>query len=424
VGAIPALAWDTIPASADVAKELWDIWDTQIRFFGIGAMVVAGVYSIIKVAGSMGAAARAAVRGIRGLEDAASLPRTERSLTGASLFLVTLGCLALSAVVYYLMTRSGATTLLITGVMFVLAFFFVAVASYIVGLVGSSNSPVSGMTICTVIVTAGLLLILGYSGTAGMLATLGVAGVVCCAACTSGDICQDLKIGHIVGATPRRLQIGELFGTMVPALIIAPTLVLLHEGYGIGTGKEGALPAPQAAMFAKLVSGLFGESAKIPWDLVIYGALVGVLAIVIDRLFLQPRNTKFRLHVMPLAVGMYLPWTVTFPIIFGGLAYFFVERRTRVLGYAAEATQKVIHRGLLFASGLVAGEAILGILIAFPKAADVKLPLLKEYQLPLAGAPWEKFAAGIPADALSLAAFFGIIVLMARKALGKRETTS
>ena len=102
--------------------------------------------------------------------------------------------------------------------MFVLAFFFVAVASYIVGLVGSSNSPVSGMTICTVLITAGLLLVLGYTGTAGMLATLGVAGVVCCAACTSGDICQDLKIGQIVGATPRRLQIGELIGTITAGL--------------------------------------------------------------------------------------------------------------------------------------------------------------------------------------------------------------
>ena len=412
LGAIPILAWGADFGSGTVTDALWDIWDTKIRFFGIGAMVVAGIYSIIMVAGSIGAGVRTAIKGIRGREDTASLERTEQGITGKALFSLLALCVVLSAIVYYMMTRSVPATALATALMFVLGFFFVAVASYIVGLVGSSNSPVSGMTICAVLITAGLLIVLGYKGEAGVLATLGVAGVVCCAACTSGDICQDLKIGHILGATPRSLQIGEVLGTLIPAFIVAPTLTLLHKGYGIGTpAREGvkALPAPQAAMFDKLVSGLFGAGQEIPWDLVGYGAVVGVAAILIDQLLLEPKKTKFRLYPMPLAVGMYLPWTVTFPILFGGIVYKLVDRRCDARKLDDGNKKKVIHRGLLFASGLVAGEAILGILIAVLLMADIQLPLLPS---------WANVAGGWGIFVVSVAAFIGVMLLLARKALG------
>ncbi len=417
IGAIPVLAWGAPFGGEPVTDTIMGIWDSQIRFFGIGAMVVAGVYSIIKIAGSMGAAIRTAVRGVTGMEDTSSLPRTEQGITGRALFSLMLMSVALSAVVYYLMTKSAVETTIITIAMFVLAFFFVAVASYIVGLVGSSNSPVSGMTICTVIITAGLLLVLGYTGTAGMLATLGVAGVVCCAACTAGDICQDLKIGQIVGATPRRLQMGEVIGTMVPALIIAPVMQLLQNAYGIGEAvREGtpALKAPQGVMFQKLIGGIFGEG-EVRWDLVGWGAVVGVVAIVIDRAFLQPNDTKFRLHAMPLAVGMYLPWTVTFPILLGGLVYRFVDRRSLRRGDSDDARQSVIHRGLLFASGLVAGEAILGILIAGLVIMQTRgwFP-----EMPLLPAAWTD--AGLSVELVSLAALLGMMALLARKALRVR----
>lgn len=413
-GAIPILAMGTDLGNGPVADAVLDIWDAKIRFFGIGAMVVAGVYSIIKIGGSMAAAIRTALRGVRGLEDTSSLPRTEQGITGKALFSLLLGSLLMSSVVYYIMTKSLPVTIFTSVVMFVLAFFFVAVAAYIVGLVGSSNSPVSGMTICTVLITAGLLVVLGYTGEAGMLATLGVAGVVCCAACTSGDICQDLKIGQIVGATPRRLQIGEIFGTLVPALIIAPTMNLLHKAYGIGTQVNEniePLKAPQGVMFEKLVGGIFGDS-EIPWDLVGWGAAVGIVAILIDTLFLEPRKTKFRLYAMPLAVGMYLPWTVTFPILIGGLVFRFVERRSIARGDSDETRQSVIHQGLLFSSGLVAGEAIMGILIAFVIVAQAPIPLL--------GGSWQ---AGWLIDIVSLVGFGAIIALLASKALnaGKKS---
>ena len=378
--AIPILAHGELGNVVEVLPSLEVIWDKQIRYFGIGAMVVAGLYSIGKIAPSMKNALATVWHGVRGTEQSANLPRTEQGIAGKALFVLMLGCMVLSGVVYFMMTNHVITTLVATVAMFVLAFFFVAVAAYIVGLVGASNSPVSGMTICTVLITAALMLAFNFTGEPGMLATLGVAGVVCCAACTAGDICQDLKIGQIVGATPRRLQIGEIIGTLIPAFIIAPTMMLLHKAYGIGEAvREGVEPlkAPQGVMFKELVGGLFGAS-QIPWKIVGCGAFVGVLAIVIDQFVLAPRKYRFRLHPMPLAVGMYLPWSITFPILFGGLAYWWVERTSRRRGEDDDQRQATVHRGLLFASGLVAGEALMGILIAILVVANVPLPLFEQ----------------------------------------------
>ena len=416
IGAIPLLAWGADFSGGDASGVLMGIWDSQIRFLGIGAMVVAGIYSIIKIAGSMGSAFKTAIRSLRGLDDNDSLPRTERGITGKALFSLVIVSLLLSGTVYYMMTKSGVATAITTGAMFVLAFFFVAVASYIVGLVGSSNSPVSGMTICTVLATAGLLLILGYSGTAGMLATLGVAGVVCCAACTAGDICQDLKIGQIVGATPRSLQTGEVIGSLLPALIIAPTMQLLHNAYGIGVpAREGvaALKAPQGVMFEKLVGGIFSPDSDLPWNLVGWGALVGVIAIMIDRFWLQPRGTKFRLHAMPLAVGMYLPWTVTTPILLGGAVYKYIEYRSKKRGESEEQLNKSIHSGLLFSSGLVAGEAIMGILIAVLVVMNLDIPFLKAWS-----------SGGLVTDFVSLAGLGFVIWLLMRKVMSAGHKTA
>ncbi|RMG43673.1 MAG: oligopeptide transporter, OPT family [Acidobacteria bacterium] len=381
LGAIPVLAWGADINGDTTAWVMAEIWDKKIRYFGIGAMVVAGIYSLIKVSGSIAAGLRSAIHGISGRDDQSLLPRTEQNITGRWLALLIAGCVVLTAGVYYAMTGHVITTVVTTAAMLVLAFFFVAVASYIAGLVGSSNSPVSGMTICTVLVTAGLLLVLGYTGAEGMLATLGVAGIVCCAACTSGDICQDLKIGHILGATPRRQQWAEVAGTIAPAFIIAPVMSLLLHAYGIGEPvREGVAPlkAPQAMMFKELVGTLFSDR-PLPWSLVGAGAAVGIAAIVIDTFLLAPAGTKFRLHAMPLAVGMYLPWTVTTPILLGGIVYLLVEKGAERQGLPAESRRKMIHSGLLFSSGLVAGEAIMGIVIAVLMVFQLPLPLFPDW---------------------------------------------
>lgn len=415
VGAIPFFAYGVDAGDASYIDFLMGIWDEKIRFFGIGAMIIAGVYSIAKIGGTMTAALRTVFQGVRGGPNTGEVPRTEREITGRTLGSLLVASVLLSSIVYYVMTKDAVVTSVITVVMAVLAFFFVAVASYIVGLVGSSNSPVSGMTICTVLITAFVLLVLGYSGEAGMLATLGVAGVVCCAACTSGDICQDLKSGQIVGATPRSQQIAEVIGTILPAFIIAPTMQLLHAAYGIGApAREGvpALKAPQGVMFEKLVGGIFGDQQDIPWNIVAAGAVVGIVAIAIDALWLAPKKTKFRLHAMPLAVGMYLPWTVTFPILIGGAVYWYVEFRAKRRGDSEADRQAGIHRGLLFSSGLVAGEAIMGILIAVWVIAGFPTPILKS---------WHE-NGGMWLQLVSIGGLFAVTALLATKCLRRGDS--
>ena len=186
-----------------------------------------------------------------------------------------------------------------------------------------------------------------------MVATLGVAAIVCCAACTAGDVCNDLKTGAIVGATPRRQQTMQLLGVVVAAVVMAPVLQLLHDAYGIGTRE---LAAPQASLFASLARGFFGGEA-LPWGLVALGAGIGLAVLAADGV-LAARGGDFRLHLMPIAVGLYLPFGLAFPILLGGL----VERVTRKEG--AGAAQAGGSPGVLFASGAVAGEALVGVGVA------------------------------------------------------------
>jgi len=388
-----------------------DIWDQKIRYFGIGAMVVGGVYSIIKVAGSIRAGVGSAIHGLRHGEHPSTI-RTEQNITGKWLIGLTFVCVALMAAVYLRMTGSVSVTAVTTVLMFFLAFFFVAVAAYIVGLVGSSNSPTSGMVICAVLIAAGIVLLFGFTGAHGMLATLGVAGVVCCSASLSGDICQDLKISYLLGATPRRQQWSCIWGTVLASFIVAPVMTLLNQAYGIGTpAREGAtaLAAPQAMMFRQLVGTIF-TNQQMPWALLFAGAGVGVAAIVIDRIFLEPRKVAFRLYVMPLAVGMYLPLTVTTPLLLGGIVYKMVENNSKRKNLSPEASLAAIHRGFLFASGLVAGEAIMGILIAGLVVAQLQMPIFQ---------PW---AGDGVMQSISLAALVFMTWMLLRKSLAGKKS--
>jgi putative OPT family oligopeptide transporter len=408
--AVPILVAQAGGVTGDPTTFVGDIWDQKIRYFGIGAMVIGGFYSIIKVAGSIKAGVASAVHGLRHGESPSTI-RTEQNITGKWLIGLTVVCVILMAAVYFRMTGSVSVTAVTTVLMFFLAFFFVAVAAYIVGLVGSSNSPTSGMTICTVLIAAGIILLFGFTGAKGMLATLGVAGVVCCAASLSGDICQDLKISYLLGATPRRQQWSCIWGTVLASFIVAPVMTLLHSAYGIGeAAREGAtaLAAPQAMMFKGLVGTIFTSQAM-PWGILFAGAGVGILAIVIDRIWLEPRKAAFRLYVMPLAVGMYLPLTVTTPLLLGGIVYKLVENNSKKKQLSPQASQSAIHRGFLFASGLVAGEAILGIVIAGLVVAQLDMPFMKEW-LP----------AGM-LQLLSLAALVFMTWMLYKKALGKKQ---
>ncbi|MBZ0273168.1 oligopeptide transporter, OPT family [bacterium] len=410
-GAMPILSVYYGLPEGDVLEGVWGLWNTKIRYLGIGAMVVGGIWSIIKVRKGILTGVKYAVEGMRG-GSATEEIRTERNIKGGHLIGLILASVVLIAVTYFHMTGSIGTTVITTIAMFILSFFFVAVASYIAGLVGSSNSPVSGMTICTVLITAGLLLLLGYTGASGMLATLGVAGVVCCAACLAGDISQDLKIGYILGATPKRQQWAEVAGTVAAAFIIAPIMTVLHKAYGIGEpAREGvtALKAPQAMLFKSLVGSLFDPEAHLPWGLVIAGIVLGVVVVAIDVFVLEPRGTRFRLHIMPMAVGIYLPLSVSTPLLVGGIAAHLVERK---YSGNAEKQQSALHKGTIFASGIVAGEAIFGVLIAFLIMAKLDLPF---------AATKLTERMGVGSDFVSLVAVFAMAYVMMKYAMKEKR---
>lgn len=334
----------------------WTLWSTQIRYAGVGAMVVGGVASIVKVRFGLLQAVREISRLGTATRDNGDSAVSDRDISPKSILVLSTMTVFLIGVVYYLLTGNALISFVTTGIMIVMAFFFTAVASYIVGLVGNSNSPVSGMTITAVLFTGGLLLLFGFSGMEGMVATLGVAAIVCCAACTSGDVCNDLKTGALVGASPFRQQIMQVLGVAAASLVMAPVLQLLHNNTpgGIG-GRE--LSAPQATLFKSLVEGLFGQG-DLPWNMVGIGVAVGCVILVIDKV-LEGRQASFRMHVMPIAVGMYLPFGLVTPILIGGLLAHILRG-----GAEGAAADQRLHRGILFASGMIAGESLMGVGIA------------------------------------------------------------
>jgi len=358
--AIPLLgSGDQFPSAVDGAYELWS---TQIRYVGVGAMVLGGFASLYSVRYGL----VAAIRELRNSLSSGNLmkPDLERDIPTWAIIGLTIGCVCVLAYVNYRFTSGIGITLLATAVMLVMGFFFTAVASYIVGLVGNSNSPISGMTITAVLVAGGMLWLFNYSGMEAMVATLGIAAIVCCVAATSGDVCNDLKTGAMLGAAPFRQQIMQIAGVFVAAFVMSPVLNLLHNNIegGIG-GRE--LSAPQASLFASLARGFAGET-QLPWDMIGYGVLVGIVILVVDW-YLKSTGKKFRAHLMPIAVGMYLPFGLAAPILIGGLIAHFHSKGTDEASH-----DKVLHRGVLFSSGVIAGEALMSVGLACLTALGVQ----------------------------------------------------
>ena len=341
------------------------LWSTKIRYIGVGAMVIGGLASILKVRKGLADAIKILIDTQKG-DNQNQIPKNQRDLPASAINIFSLLAVLLVGFVYYNITGSTGITILTTFIMIIMAFFFTAVASYIVGLVGNSNSPVSGMTITAVLFTGGMLYVFGFSGTEGMVATLGVAAIVCCAACTSGDVCNDLKTGQIVGSRPYRQQIMQIIGVGVASLVMAPILQLLHENTpgGIG-GRE--LAAPQAGLFASLANGFFGDG-NLPLDMVAIGAVLGILILTLDYFLFDKNNPGgFRLHLMPIAVGMYLPFGLSTPILIGGLIAYFLTKRSK----PAKTDDHVLQNGVLLSSGLIAGESLMGILLALFASAGI-----------------------------------------------------
>ncbi|MFH1314576.1 MAG: oligopeptide transporter, OPT family [Candidatus Eisenbacteria bacterium] len=401
------------PAGDSLVDSAYTVWSTQIRYMGVGAMIVGGLWSIIRIRSGIAKGLRDALFGRR-LAAGAMIPRTEQDLKQKLVLILSVVTIISVFSIYLYLTPTVGIALVSTVAMVLMGFFFVAVSSYIVGLVGSSNNPISGMTICTILFTSALLLLSGMSGNQGILAALGVAGVVCCAAATAGDISQDLKTGYLVGATPRSQQMSQILGVVLPAFVIAPVLTVLQKAYGIGSPE---LPAPQATLFASIASAMFTE-ASMPWGMVKIGAGIGIVLVIADEI-LRNRGAKFRAHVMPVAVGIYLPLGLAVPIFVGGATNLVTRTIARRRGDAESA----VHRGVLFSSGLIAGEAIMGIILAFLIVGGVSLPWPVISWL---GSVFESiglpFAANIFQNTISLF-FFGIGIAALVYVALKRERT-
>jgi len=241
-----------------------------------------------------------------------------------------------------------AGSLVAAGVMLVVGFFFAAVSGNLVGMIGSSNNPVSGLTLCTLVIAALLMVALGVSGTGGVAAVLGVAAVVCVSSAVAGEMLQDLKVGHILGGTPSKMQIGDLFGIVVASLVLFFPVAILDRAYHFGSP---ALPAPQAGLMAMLSKGIVG--GDMAWPLVIVGILLGLAMIMIE--------VK---SVMLFAVGMYLPLGTTFAIFVGGVIRWLTDKLRDRRGLNDAQKARVENAGVLTASGLIAGEALCGLAIA------------------------------------------------------------
>jgi putative OPT family oligopeptide transporter len=354
VAGLPLLTQPEAMAAGPASDAAWGLWSTQIRYLGVGAMVVGGIWSIFSIRkgilqglGSLSVSYRTAKADAKPM-------RTEENMPGRVLLALLAFCALLTFALYWYLLKAPGLSLLTTALMMAAAFLLTGVSSYIVGLVGSSNNPVSGMTISALLGTAGFFLVLGFKGDSAILATLGVAAVVCCAACSAADCSQDLKTGYLIGATPKYQQYAEIIGAVAPAFVIAPVLTLLHHSYVIG----GGLKAPQATLFASLAGGIFGKG-QIPYLMVGLGAGIGIALIAADA-WLKARGSRFRLHPMPVAVGMYLPFTLSAPIFLGGLIRYLGQRGLN----REQAERETGNAGILLSSGLIAGESILGVILA------------------------------------------------------------
>ena len=329
------------------------IWDTKIRYLGVGAMVVGGIWSLIKLFKPLMLGIQASLRAYSSVQNGEVLKREENDIPIKYVAIALLVLMIPVFMIYNDILPTPQLAILITIIMMVFGFFFSAVAAYMAGVVGSSNNPISGVTVATVLFASLLLLaILGSGSLQGAAAAIMVGAVVCNAAAIGGDNLQDLKTGHLVGATPWKQQVMQVIGVLSAAIVLGVVLDILHTAYTIGSPT---LSAPQATLMKAVAEGVF--QGNLPWDMVITGAIIGVIIIALD--VRQERiGSDFRIPILAVAVGIYLPISLTTPIFIGGMLAHFGDK----MG-ATDSTRK---KGLLLAAGMITGEAIMGILVALP----------------------------------------------------------
>ena len=337
----------------DPLDAAFNIWTTKIRYLGVGAMVVGGVWSLIKLFKPLIEGIRASLDALKNNASNENIPTEEKDMPINYVGIALLALLVPVFLLYVGIVDSLPIAAILTVVMMVFGFLFSAVAAYMAGVVGSSNNPISGVTIATILFTSILLLaLLGTGSGTGAASAIMVGAVVCCAAAIGGDHLQDLKAGQLVGATPWKQQVMQIVGTISSAIVLGLVLDILHTAYTIGSPT---LSAPQATLMKSVADGVF--TGNLPWMFVYIGGLLAIALILID-LRQEKVGSDFRVPVLAVAVGIYLPITLTVPIFIGGMVSH--------LGKTAGGTENSEKKGLLMSSGFITGEALMGILVAVP----------------------------------------------------------
>ena len=336
------------------------LWANYIKYIGAGAVATGGIISLIKSLPLIVRTFKQAIGSMKKNAGSGKQLRTEQDLP----FPLLIGVIIVIAVLIWILpifpvNLIGALIIVVFG------FFFATVSSRMVGLIGSSNNPVSGMAIATLIISTLILKATGTTGTAGMIGSICIGSIICIVAAIAGDTSQDLKTGFIVGATPKLQQIGEMIGVIASSAAIGYVLYLLNAAWGFGSNE---IPAPQATMMKMLVEGIM--NAELPWALILVGVFI---AIVVEILGIP---------VLPFAVGMYLPFSLSAGIMAGGVVRWILERRKAANENEEKEKKACIERGTLFTSGLIAGEGLMGVILAICAVAKVDSKFVSPVALP------------------------------------------
>ena len=354
----PELAAQATDADSFAALST-EIWLRQVRPLAVGTMIVAAFYTLFRLRTSL-------MQGIgRAFGDIGATHETGSGRLDIDIDFrkvgISIAALAIPLFgLYWYFSGSFGGAILLTILMVILGFLFAAVAGYLVGLLGSSNNPISGLTLSTLLIAAIVMVGIGVTGSSGILGVLAVAGVVCCACGIAGDMLQDLKVGHILGGTPWKMQVGELIGVTIAAMVLIWPMILMDQVYEIGSPE---LPAPQAGLMALISQGIVG--GEMAWPLVLTGmALAGVLILIEAP------------SPMLIAVGMYLPFPSTAGIFVGGLVSWWLSRSLNERQANDEQRTRATNTGVLLSSGFIAGEALMAVLLAFVVGASEAFPWL------------------------------------------------
>lgn len=406
-GLDPQMAWSSMTAAdwGAVAGESWQ----NCRRIGVGAMMVGGLWSLIALAKPLVDGVKVSLAAYRAASTGESV--VDRTEFDTPINIVAIVALLGSIPVFFIFNSAladfpnkGWIALMMTVLMLVFGFIFSSVAGYMAGLVGSSNNPISGVTIATVIVSA--LILAAVMGTDGPAATIGpiavlyLAGLICSAAAIAGDNMQDLKCGHIVGSTPWRQQVYQVVGVVAAAAVIPFALGILDKGQGIGRPiVEGGtfLAAPQAGLMRDIAQGIFG-GGDMHWGFIYLGFALAVALIILDKIQ-EKRGASFRFPILAVAVGVYLPLGLSVTIFIGGVMAYYVARKSKSEGDAVRQSRENI--GLLLASGLITGEALMGVLVAVGAVFSLTM------DLPIPG--------GAP---LAIIALAGVMIYLLRRTMG------